>query len=202
MILQIEGPRGSGKTFLINKFLEECNDPRVEYYKFYFADHVKSLGLQSLDRTPALHYYSLGNIMTIMEMNLRPEYRDKIWIFDRAILSAYTWAILRNRLTDDVARSEYLNLLGSDLFSNYRTLLVSVNGQTDDLIRSKDLWDAAHSTSEELSIMTQLAELGSTELANSSKNNLIGRVINQFDESSVASFNHECYKLLGIKPNK
>jgi hypothetical protein len=29
------------------------------------------LGLGSLDATPSLHYFSLGNIMTIMEMNLR-----------------------------------------------------------------------------------------------------------------------------------
>ena len=88
MILFIEGPRHSGKTYLINNFLSVCNDPRIEYYKFYFANHIKMLDLVKLDDSAALHYFSLGNIMTIMEMNLRPEYRDKIWIFDRAILSA------------------------------------------------------------------------------------------------------------------
>jgi predicted AAA+ superfamily ATPase len=90
MILFVEGARHCGKTFLINKFIENCNDPRLEYYKFYFADHIKTLDLVELDSDPSLHYFSLGNIMTIMEMNLRPEYRDKIWIFDRAIISAYT----------------------------------------------------------------------------------------------------------------
>ena len=87
MILFIEGPRHSGKTYLINNFLSVCNDPRIEYYKFYFANHIKMLDLVKLDDSAALHYFSLGNIMTIMEMNLRPEYRDKIWIFDRAIFS-------------------------------------------------------------------------------------------------------------------
>ena len=113
MILFVEGARHSGKTFLINKFVEDCNDPRVEYYKFYFANHIKTLDLVGLDSTPSLHYFSLGNIMTIMEMNLRPEYQDKIWIFDRAIISAYTWAILRNRLTRNAAELEFLKLLNT-----------------------------------------------------------------------------------------
>ena len=67
MILFIEGPRHSGKTYLINNFLSVCNDPRIEYYKFYFANHIKMLDLVKLDDSAALHYFSLGNIMTIME---------------------------------------------------------------------------------------------------------------------------------------
>ena len=115
MILFIEGPRHSGKTYLINNFLSVCNDPRIEYYKFYFANHIKMLDLVKLDDSAALHYFSLGNIMTIMEMNLRPEYRDKIWIFDRAILSANAWAILRGRLSIESAKSEYSKLVSSDV---------------------------------------------------------------------------------------
>ena len=118
MILFIEGPRHSGKTYLIERFLEQNTDPRVEYYKFYFANHLKTLELQWQEDQPGLHYFSLGNIMTIMEMNLRPEYKDKIWIFDRAIISAYTWAILRNRLDIPRAKAEYLRLLDSELFTN------------------------------------------------------------------------------------
>jgi len=202
MILFVEGARHCGKTFLINQFIEKCNDPRIEYYKFYFADHIKTLDLVELDSDPSLHYFSLGNIMTIMEMNLRPEYRDKIWIFDRAIISAYTWAILRKRLTRNKAELEFLKLLNTTLYSNSKTLVVRVAGQTGDSNRVKDTWDGAHSTIEEQRLMAHLIELAVTELTDSAKNNKLSIVFNSFDEASVNSFNQECYALLGIEPNK
>ena len=202
MILFIEGPRHSGKTFLINQFLESQNDPRLEYYKFYFANHVRDLGLASLDQTPALHYFSLGNIMTIMEMNLREEYKDKVWIFDRAIISAYTWAIMRGRLPKDRSQTEFMNLISSELYKNSKTLLVTVDGQTGDSKRSKDLWDGAHSTDSEQSLMTEFLDLGLKKIADSKRGNSMSLVVNRFDEGSVNAFKMECCNLLGIKPNK
>ena len=202
MILFIEGPRHSGKTFLINNFLASCNDPRLEYYKFYFANHVKNLGMVADDQSPSLHYFSLGNIMTIMEMNQRPEYKDKIWIFDRAIVSAYTWAILRGRLSATKAELEYFSLLKSELYQNCKTLVVSVTGQTGDSARSKDTWDGAHSTQEEQSQMAHLLDIGRSWLAKSSLNNGLSIMVNQFDAASASAFNRECYQLLGIEPNK
>lgn len=202
MILFVEGPRHSGKTFLINNFLKECSDPRLEYYKFYFANHVKTLDMVADEKSPSLHYFSLGNIMTIMEMNQRPEYKDKIWIFDRAIVSAYTWAILRGRLSKSKAELEYFSLLSSDLFKNCKTLVVSVAGQTGDSARAKDTWDGAHSTQEEQSTMAHLLDIGNTWLANSSSNNGLSISFNHFDSASAGCFNAECYRLLGIEPNK
>ena len=202
MILFIEGPRHSGKTFLINKFLETCSDPRIEYYKFYFANHIKTLGLVGLDSDPSLHYFSLGNIMTIMEMNQRPEYKDKIWIFDRAIVSAYTWAVLRKRLPLDKAEQEFLTLLNTDLYSNSKTCVVAVAGQTADSDRSKDTWDGAHSTQEEQSLMAHFLEIGKPQLLNQQKNNQTSIVLNSFNETSVENFIAECYALLGLEPNK
>lgn len=196
MIIFVEGPRHSGKTYLINKFIESNNDPRVEYYKFYFANHIKTLDLVHLDSTPALHYFSLGNIMTIMEMNLRPEYKDKIWIFDRAIVSAYAWAILRNRMDPEEAKREYLALLNSDLYKNCKTVFVQVNGQTDDSLRSKDTWDGAHSTEEELLIMNELISLGIEPLTNKAIGNGCTLTFNEFNESSVSEFNYACDLLL------
>lgn len=202
MILFIEGPRHSGKTFLINKFLETCSDPRIEYYKFYFANHIKTLGLVGLDSDPSLHYFSLGNIMTIMEMNQRPEYKDKIWIFDRAIVSAYTWAVLRKRLPLDKAEQEFLTLLNTDLYTNSKTCVVAVAGQTADSDRSKDTWDGAHSTQEEQSLMAHFLEIGKPQLLNQQKNNQTSIVLNSFNETSVENFIAECYALLGLEPNK
>jgi nicotinamide riboside kinase len=202
MILFIEGPRHSGKTYLINKFLESCSDPRVEYYKFYFANHVKTLGITDKDSSEAFHYFSLGNIMTILEMNQREEYADKIWIFDRAIISAYTWAMLRDRLSPEEAKTEFIKLMSSVLFRNCKTLLVTATSQTADSDRVKDLWDGAHSTKEELGLMTELIELCNMQLTDTFKNNQFATVENQFEQSSVDEFNQLCYQLLGFEPNK
>ena len=202
MILFIEGPRHSGKTFLINQFLKTCNDPRIEYYKFYFAAHVKNLGIDSLDSDKALHYFSLGNIMTILEMNQRAEYKDKIWIFDRALLSAYTWAILRSRLTEDLAFDEFKKITESDLLRNTKTIVVGSTGQTGDSLRVKDLWDGFHSTAQEQSIMAKLIESSRRELCDPLRKNEFRFMFNKFDDQSIKEFNRSCYELLDIEPNK
>jgi hypothetical protein len=202
MILFIEGPRGCGKTFLINQFLEECQDPRLEYYKFYFANHVKWLGLADRDSDPSLHYFSLGNIMTILEMNQRPEYRDKIWIFDRALISAYTWAVLRGRLEIEAAGDEYMKVLESDLFKNCKTLYVTVDRQTGDTTRVKDTWDGVHSTQVETDHLSHFFGLGFDLIGSSERDNGGMIVRNNFDETSVNLFKSACYQLLGIEPNK
>lgn len=202
MILFVEGARHCGKTFLINQFIESQNDPRIEYYKFYFANHIKTLDMVDLDSTPALHYFSLGNILTILEMNQRPEYKDKIWIFDRAIISAYTWAILRKRLGHSEAVLQFLKLINSDLYKNCKTLVVAVNGQTGDSSRVKDTWDGAHSTIEEQQTMAKIIELGISELSDQYRDNRVSFVFNEFNEDSVKVFNRECRALLGLEPNK
>jgi hypothetical protein len=202
MILFIHGPRHSGKTLLINEFLKSCNDPRVEYYKFYFANHIKNLGLQSLDSDKALHYFSLGNIMTILEMNQRKEYKDKIWLFDRALISAYTWAILRGRLSEEESQNEFKNLIGSELFSNCKTLVIGATGQTGDSSRIKDIWDGFHSTAQEQSMMAGLIKTSVKDLSDPMRKNECRFMFNQFDDQSVKEFNRSCYELLDIEPNK
>jgi hypothetical protein len=198
MILFVEGPRHSGKTFLINQFIENFPNPKIEYYKFYFANHIKSLGLQSLDSDKALHYFSLGNILSILEMNQRPEYKDKIWIFDRAIISAYTWAILRGRLTETDSLIEMKKLMKLDLVRNTKTILIGTAAQTGDSYRVKDLWDGKHSTKEEQALMSKLVKENLNELSDASRKNEIRMMFNRFDGQSVKEFNRYACELLRI----
>ena len=206
MILFVEGPRACGKTYLIDNFImrNRTNPPKVieppviEYYKFYFADHIKTLGLVERESDPILHYFSLGNIMTIMEMNLRPEYKNKVWVFDRAIISAYAWAVLRNRLTIDQAKAEYLALLRSDLFHNCSTIMVTVDHQTSDSNRKKDTFDGAHSTFEELEKLSYFISIGVKELSSIESNNRLDFVPNYFDQESSDHFTNTCFRLLNL----
>lgn len=198
MIVFIEGPRHCGKTYLINKFMEQCTDPRVEYYKFYFADHLKTLKLEWQEDQPGMHYFSLGNIMTIMEMNLRPEYKDKIWIFDRAIISAYTWALLRKRLDIVRVRQEMADLLESDLFQNCKTIFIYPREDNSDLQRVKDHWDGMVKSEDEVNIMTDLIQERVYDLANTSRNNSLHFCRNDFDEAAVNSFIQTCNEAIGL----
>jgi hypothetical protein len=198
MILFIEGPRHSGKTYLIEKFLEQNTDPRVEYYKFYFANHLKTLDLQWQEDQPGLHYFSLGNILTILEMNQREEYKDKIWLFDRAIISAYTWALLRKRLDLIRAREEYRKLLESNLYSNCKTVFIYTEGQTGDDNRKKDHWDGQVKTEDELDIMMDFLQDGMSDLVSSVRNNSLYFVKNDFDQVAVNEFIQSCNSALGL----
>lgn len=201
MILFIEGPRACGKTYLINELiasLDVDSNKNIEYYKFYFANHIKLLNLQHINNSPSLHYFSLGNIMTILEMNLHPEYKDKIWIFDRAIISAYAWAILMGRMSKVDAYREYSLLLESDLYANCKTLVVGINeSRADyDISRNKDIFDGVHSTEEEMYQLANLVELGKPFLSDQAKNNSLSLISNTFDQNSRDLFIYECKKLL------
>lgn len=203
MILFVEGPRACGKTYLIENFLEVHSRPTIEYYKFYFADHIKLLSLQKFDATPSLHYFSLGNIMTILEMNQREQYKDKVWLFDRAILSAYAWAILRGRLSEDESMKELGTLLNSWLYKNCKTILIDVKDQTKDGgVRQKDMFDGAHSTKSETYHLLNLAEANVALLMDKYRGNALELMTNEFDDASQEKFNKLCIDLLGIQLDK
>ena len=140
--------------------------------------------------------------MTILEMNQRPEYKDKIWLFDRALISAYTWAVLRKRLGLEAAGTEYMQVLESDLFKNGKTVYVTVDRQTADTTRVKDIWDGAHSTVEETDHLSHFFNLGFDLIGSSSRSNNGAIIQNRFDQASVDLFKATCYGLLGIEPNK
>jgi hypothetical protein len=163
---------------------------------------VKWLGLAERDSDQSLHYFSLGNIMTILEMNQRPEYKDKIWIFDRALISAYTWAVLRKRMDLEAAGVEYTKVLESELFRNCKTLYVTVDRQTGDSSRVKDTWDGAHSTEQETDHLSHFFSLGFDLIGSYERENDGTIIRNNFDQASVDLFKSSCYQLLGIKPNK
>lgn len=216
MILFVEGPRTCGKTYLINELIESVNaevvknpdlgpfDFDIEYYKFYFANHIKLLNLQRFDNTPALHYFSLGNIMTILEMNQQPQNKDKIWVFDRAIISAYVWSVLRKRLTLTEASDEYLALLSSWLYGNCRTIMVNVDQDrsTEDRERDKDMFGGIHSTTEEQDYFSHFLKIGQDNLSDLTRHNSIAIVTNRFDFQSVNDFISIGKKLLDISLNK
>lgn len=187
MIVFVEGPRGCGKTYLLNKFFERNDDPRIVYYKFYFADWVKKLGLKGLDNDKALHYLSLGNILTILEQ--MKDDNKKILVFDRAIISAYTWAALRKRLSESIIEVELETIVMSNYYTNCKTLWIdSYKGQnkTDD--RNKDMWDNIHSATEEAYVMSELIKNMKHHVHDIPRNNELVTMYNDFTDNSLDVF--------------
>ena len=120
MIISIEGPRNTGKSHLLNSFLEKNENPNVIYYKFLFAKYIDQFNMRDQESGPGMHYFSLGNILSIFELN-QTLFKDKIILFDRCIHSAYVWAIYRERLGREKLLAEYSKILNSELYTNCST---------------------------------------------------------------------------------
>ena len=112
MIILIEGHRHSGKTFLMEKFFEENKDPKIHYYKFQFAKYIESLGLRDQEDGPGVHYFSIANVLTILELN-QSILKDQVIVFDRCIFSAYVWSIYRERMDNERLTNEFRKILNS-----------------------------------------------------------------------------------------
>jgi len=197
MVIFCEGPRNSGKTYLIEKFFEQNEDPNIIYYKFYFAKYIKQLGLQRFDNDPALHYFSLGNIMTILELN-QTEFKDKILVFDRSIFSAYVWAQLRNRLTKDEAFAEFKKIVNDrNLYSNTRVLFIHKVLSDDVECRTdKDFFDKFEDYEKEFKAFGEIFSAFMLEVNDRSKGNSLNYFANEFTDESVDEFKKQLYKLI------
>ena len=187
MIVLVEGPRHSGKTHLLNKFFEQNKDPRIEYYKWYLVDWIKTLGLEGREQRPDVHYLSLGNILTIFDM--MKDRNDKILVFDRALMTAYVWASLRGRLTMPQCYDQLERILKSDSYRNTRTIFVNPNlSMVAPESREKDLWDNMHSAREEYVMFDDFMLEHRHLIHDRSKNNLFCNFYNEFNKESEQMF--------------
>jgi len=187
MIVLVEGPRGAGKTHLLNKFFEQNTNPKIEYYKWYLVDWIKTLGLESREQRKEVHYLSVGNILTILDQ--MKNRNDKVIVFDRALLTAYVWAYLRGRLTKPQCEDEIVRILKSDSYKNIITVFINPNTtiyEKDE--RNKDLWDNLHSKKEEYDLFEDYTIDYRLLLEDRARNNHFYNFFNEFDTKSEEIF--------------
>lgn len=187
MIVSIEGPRSVGKSYLLNSFLERNNDPNVIYYKFFFAKYIDQFDMKDQETGPGMHYFSLGNILSIFELN-QTLFKDKIILFDRCIHSAYVWALYRNRLPKEKLLNEYSLILDSELYANCSTLYVDRHDSIQVKTRGKDLFDNFESYEKEADLFNELLDKNCDKLADHAKGNRFIKFINGFNENSISNF--------------
>lgn len=188
MIIMIEGARGAGKTTLLSAFLEQNKNPNVVYYKFFFAKYIAQFGMQDQEAGPGMHYFSLGNILSIFELN-HTLFKDKIILFDRCIHSAYVWAAYRERLAKEKLLTEYSKILNSELYVNCSTVYVDRLSSIQVKPRGKDLFDDFESYEKEASMFNDMFKTNHQLIANPSRGNHFVQFINRFNELSIADFN-------------
>ncbi len=188
MIIMIEGHRHSGKTFLIDRFFEQNTNPNVHYYKFQFAKHIDDLGMRDQESGPGVHYFSIANVLTILELN-ETLLKDHILIFDRCIFSAYVWSIYRERMNQFRLLSEFQKILISNLYQNSKILYVERDEDIEITKRDKDYFGNFENVNREKELFERIFSEFRYEISDSSRNNDFVRVINHFNNESSNEFN-------------
>lgn len=187
MIIFIEGCRNTGKTTLLTKFFEQNQNPNVVYYKFYFAKYIEDFGITKHDTGPGVHYFSIANVLTILELN-QHLLKDKILIFDRSIFSAYAWSILRKRLDESSLLEEFKKILNSELYKDCTLLFLDKEGDIEHKERRKDYFDQFENYSKEKLIFEKLLGQFKDNIEDSNKNNHYVTFKNRFDNESIDDF--------------
>ncbi len=187
-IIMIDGARNSGKTHLINSFFAQNTNPNVLYYKFKFAQYIEDLDLVDQESGPGVHYFSISNVMTILELN-QDILKDKVIVFDRSIFSAYVWSIYRKRMDEDRLLSEFQKILESDLYQNCVLVYLTRSGKITTSTRGKDYFDNFENYSAEETIFDNVLDRFENLIQNPKNRNSSFHFVNAFDEKSVSAFN-------------
>lgn len=188
MIIFIEGPRSTGKTHLLEKFFEQNTNPNVLYYKFMFAKYIDELELRDQESGPGVHYFSIANVLTILELN-KDILKDKVIVFDRSIFSAYVWSIYRDRMPKERLVEEFRKVLESELYQNCKLVYLTRRGNIKTSIRGKDYFDSFENYGAEEKVFDEILDQFEELTQNDSKKNKCFHFINSFDEKSITAFN-------------
>lgn len=188
MIVMIEGPRHCGKTYLLENFFRTNADPTIMYYKFAFAKYIDDLGMRDQETGAGVHYFSIANVMTILELN-KTVFKDKLLVFDRSIFSAYVWSIYRKRMDQDRLLSEFRKILASDLYQDCCVINIDRINSAKVLKREKDFFGNFEDYTKERSIFEMVYDEMTENIMNTGKNTSLIRFINQFNDESLGYFN-------------
>jgi len=188
MIVMIEGPRHCGKTYLLENFFRTNANPDIMYYKFAFAKYIEDLGIRDHETGAGVHYFSIANVMTILELN-QTVFKDKLLVFDRSIFSAYVWSIYRKRLDQDRLISEFKKILSSELYQNCYVIHIDRINSAKVSKREKDFFGNFEDYGTEWSLFEKIYDETSEFVIDPKKNTNLIRFMNHFNEESLGDFN-------------
>ncbi len=169
MIYIVEGPRNTGKSYLINSLSNNYKKHKLKYIDFYnnfYPNKEISWG------------FSCGKdlmFLSLVENNLI----DNI-ILDRGFLSSVIYSILDKRINEEIGNYyiEYLKNQYEKIFDNFKIIFVSGKNQNG---RIKDYWDDYYKYEDEIFLYKKYINLFN--------NKIIINFENEFSEKSIESFN-------------
>jgi len=169
-LLIVEGPRKSGKSYLISK------QDSLPVFKFDFNGNFSHWDFDKKGQD--IHWFGLGKEIMLHELNITG-HLPKI-VVDRGILTNSVWGVFQGRITEDQARKDLTNFYNRGLFKD--TKIILIDGISKEK-REKDIWDEDDlRANEERSLFTSfsflLQDLGVD----------VEVFTNNHDESSVLSF--------------
>lgn len=187
MIILVEGPRGAGKSHLIDNFFAQNTDDRFIYYKWNFAEWVKFLHIQ--DDNKSVHYFSLANILTILQLG-NTLFKDKCLVLDRSIFSTYAWAAYRKRLLKYEIMVELDNMLTSGVYTNCKLIYVNRDDSVSEFNRvNKDIFDEYENYALEKKEFDEIFTIHNDAINNVYSGNTTVLFNNKFDIKSQNDFN-------------
>ncbi len=189
MIVLIEGPRGAGKSHLVDNFFEQNNNKDILYYKFAFSDYIKKLKIEDQEDGPGVHYFSISNILTILGIS-STFLKDKHVVFDRSIFSAYVWSIYRKRMKKARLISEFDKILSDFKYNNCKVIYVTRDISIPSVTRDKkDVFCPFEDYEKEKSIYNMIFSRFINEVNDTSRRNEYFEFINYFNHDSENKFN-------------
>jgi hypothetical protein len=194
-LILIEGARHNGKTFLIENFFKENKNPNVKYYKFQFANWIDELGMRDQETGPGVHYFSIANVLTILELN-NSLLKHETLVFDRCIFSAYVWSIYRERMGQPRLLKELKVILENSLFQNIKVIYLNRDEGVAIQKRDKDYFGNFEDSSAESEIFERLFSEFAPFVMDQARNNEFIRFTNKFDDESQLQFNKLLTSLL------
>lgn len=131
MLYIVEGPRNSGKTYLL-----ENSNISIPRYKFVFNEFVNDFYIGPNDDIE-LFYYTIGFDNGLLDL-VKKQIIDKPIIMDRGFISDIVYAIQSGRINIEYGKSvmKYLYNKYKDCFK-----IIYIDSETKPDNRNKDKWD-------------------------------------------------------------
>lgn len=182
MVTMIEGPRNTGKTFLLSQ-------TNKQVYKFPFANYIKesytkqlnNIHFDELNKNKPIHYFSVGSDLAVLELD-KQNIINNVYV-DRNFLSTLVFGIQSGRISYDTAliEGEYIKTK----YDNYRIIYINRELVIEDN-RNKDDYDIYKYDETHTIYHSLIYDLGLDDK--------ITYFTNHFDNESIKKFKEIIYK--------
>lgn len=141
-LIQIEGARNCGKTFLVSQLdTSKYNIYKLPFANFFnecYAKHLHDDNKMSLNDRPELFYFTYGYDVTMLDLMMKEIIKTNI-ITDRGMLSNLVFGVQSKRITMTQACDSYLWL--NERYGHcMETVFITGFNDRSDESRNKDSW--------------------------------------------------------------